>query len=336
MRGAVIDGVGLSPSKNEVPCHGGNDFPRRPGECRHSSQVNFRPQWWHSASQAQKSRRAPQPGQTVEYVSIRRLPGTRPGRNSTRGQCRRVGSTRSGGAAAGSEGACLSLSGVSRFFDVMTNALIWDCDGVLVDSEKHSCGAWLPVLRRRGIEVDLAYIETFIGRSDADLLAELHEQHGLTVDDAIRVERQEEYFRQATGATEAFPGLADLLARLRAAGVPMAVASSGQLSKIRFSLGQAGLDGIFDILCSATEVERGKPAPDLFLLAAERLGVSPADCAVIEDSVPGLQGAAAAGMRPIGFTSSHPEPLLREAGADDVFDDYAQLPALLRLVDSPI
>jgi HAD superfamily hydrolase (TIGR01509 family) len=212
----------------------------------------------------------------------------------------------------------------------MTEALIWDCDGVLVDSEKHSCSAWLPVLRRRGIDVELDYIETFIGRSDGAVLADLAQRTGRILDEAdILEEREREYFRQAEGATESFPGLCPLLTRLRQDGVPMAVASSGRLSKIRFSLSQAGMDSCFDILCSATEVTEGKPAPDLFLLAAHRLGVDPADCAVIEDSVPGLQGAVAAGMRPLGFTSSHPAAMLREAGAQSTFDDYSQLPDIL-------
>jgi len=215
---------------------------------------------------------------------------------------------------------------VLRFFEAMTEALIWDCDGVLVDSEKHSCSAWLPVLRRRGIDVELDYIETFIGRSDGAVLEDLAQRTGRILDEAdILEEREQEYFRQAEGAVESFPGLPPLLTRLRQDGVPMAVASSGRLSKIRFSLSQAGLDGCFDILCSATEVTHGKPAPDLFLLAAHRLEVDPADCAVIEDSVPGLQGAVAAGMRPLGFTSSHPAAMLREAGAQSTFDDYDQL-----------
>ena len=109
----------------------------------------------------------------------------------------------------------------------------------------------------------------------------------------------------------------------------MAVASSGRLPRIRFSLAETGLDGYFDTVCSATEVERGKPAPDLFLLAARRLGVPPCRCIVIEDSVPGLEAAARAGMLGLGFTSSHPAPVLVGAGADRTFDAYAGFEALL-------
>ncbi len=231
---------------------------------------------------------------------------------------------------AGSIGLCLSAEALSRFFDGMTTALIWDCDGVLVDSEKHSCSAWLPVLARRGIDVDLDYIETFIGRSDGAVLEDLKRRTGQTLDvDDLLEERQLEYFRLAEGATDPFPGLPALLAQFRAEDVPMAVASSGRLAKIRYSLAQAGLDDCFDILCSATEVAQGKPAPDLFLLAAKRLGVAPSECAVIEDSVPGLQGAIAAGMRPLGFTSSHSASVLREAGAEITFESYDELRGIL-------
>lgn len=211
----------------------------------------------------------------------------------------------------------------------MICALIWDCDGVLVDSEKHSCSAWLPVLARRGIRADLADIEVFIGRADAAVLAHYRRLTGRPLDGSILDERQEEYYRLARGGLQTFPGLPGLLADLRSRGLPMAVASSGRLEKIRFSLEQTGLDRHFQILCSATEVERGKPAPDLFLLAARRLGVAPADCAVIEDSVPGLQAAASAGMVPLGFTSSHPAATLRAAGAANAFGHYEQLRALL-------
>lgn len=211
----------------------------------------------------------------------------------------------------------------------MTVAVIWDCDGVLVDSEEHSCSAWLPVLRRRGIEVAPADIDPFIGLSDGSVLDHYRRLTGKALDGDIIEEREQEYYRQARGVLATFAGLPELLSRWRKEGRPMAVASSGGHAKIRFSLAETGLSGLLDVICSATEVAHGKPAPDLFLLAAERLGVAPASCAVIEDSVPGLQAAAAAGMRGLGFTSSHPAAKLVEAGAVATFDHYRELPGLL-------
>ena len=209
-------------------------------------------------------------------------------------------------------------------------SVIFDCDGVLVDSEKLSCGAWLPVLRRRGIEVELADIEVFIGRSEQDVLDHFQEKAGATLGGDPISEKEEEYFRSARGTLERFPGLRAVLQLLREEGTPVAVASSGRPDKIRFSLEQVELTPFFPIICSATEVVRGKPHPDLFLLAAERLATPASACWVIEDSVPGIQAALAAGMPTIGFTSSYDAPVLLKAGAQHIFDHYRELPELLK------
>ncbi|MBT5057882.1 MAG: HAD family phosphatase [Gemmatimonadetes bacterium] len=213
----------------------------------------------------------------------------------------------------------------------MTTAVIWDCDGVLVDSEKLSCSAWLPVLRRRGIEVELADIEVFIGRSDPAVLEHYrHQGHPLT--DDILLEREQEYYAAAEDTLGSFDGLQQVLADLHAAQTPIAVASSGGPERIRFSIEKVGIAHYFEVICSAAEVANGKPAPDLFLLAAQRLGIPPADCLVIEDSVPGVEAAVAAGMRPIGFTSSHAAQVLESAGAHTTFSAYAELPQILKSV----
>ena len=209
-------------------------------------------------------------------------------------------------------------------------AVIFDVDGVLVDSEALSCGAWLPVFRRRGIAVRLADIEGFIGQSDRAVLEHFRERHpAVDLGDRLIDEKEQEFFAAARGRLRSFPGLKRVLQRLQAGDVPMAVASSGRHGKIRFSLRTAGLEGFFDVVCSASDVARGKPAPDLFLRAAGLLGAEPGNCSVVEDSVPGIAAAKAAGMKALGFTSSHPAQVLLDAGADAVFSHYDQLPALL-------
>ena len=207
--------------------------------------------------------------------------------------------------------------------------LIFDCDGVLVDSEHLSCGSWVPVLAHYGIETDLAEIETMIGKSDRAVLEHFTRKTGYEFPLAILAERQNEYFRQAQEDLQSFPGLAEVLTTLGQRGTPRAVASSGHPDKIHFSLDRVGLSSHFDILCSAVEVADGKPAPDLFLLAARRLGAEPPSCAVIEDSVFGIEAALRAGMLAIGFTSSHPAEQLRAAGAHRVFDRYDEFLDLL-------
>ena len=207
--------------------------------------------------------------------------------------------------------------------------ILFDCDGVLVDSERWSCGAWISVLKRCGIEVDLADIEAFLGRSDAAVLAHYARQTGRPLSNDLIAEKESAYFDLARGTLKTFPGLVSLLNQLSNQNVPMAVASSGRPHKIRFSLGQVGLLDHFDIICSTSEVKRGKPAPDLFLHAAEKLSVPPHECIVIEDSQAGIQAAKAAGMCAIGFCSSLSQEQLIAAGAEQVFSHYGALASAL-------
>jgi HAD superfamily hydrolase (TIGR01509 family) len=148
-------------------------------------------------------------------------------------------------------------------------------------------------------------------------------------------ERLDVYFETARGKLRTFAGLREVLHALRQHRMGLAVASSGRPEKIRFNLQQAGLSEFFSIVTSATEVEHGKPAPDLFLFAADRLGLSPSRCSVVEDSVFGIMAARGAGMRALGFTSSHPASLLWQAGAHAVFGHYAELPSLLGVAPDP-
>jgi len=208
-------------------------------------------------------------------------------------------------------------------FRPLVLGIIFDCDGVLVDSERMSLASWLPVLARHGIPAEIGQIEPFTGKSDRAVLDHFRRLASVPLGDELLAERLAEYFRAARGNLRAFPGVVAVLERLRASGFPMAVASSGRPQKIRFNLEQARLTEFFEVVVSSVEVERGKPAPDLFLLAARRLGLEPEQCAVVEDSVFGVQAARSARMLTFGYTSSYPATVLREAGAHYVFDDYA-------------
>ncbi len=207
--------------------------------------------------------------------------------------------------------------------------ILFDCDGVLVDSENLSCGAWLPVLAKRGIHSQLADIEAFIGQSDSAVLKHFSQLTGLALSHDLVAEKENEYFAQARGLLQTFAGIETALQTLAHSAVPLAVASSGRPHKIRFSLEQVDLLHYFPTLCSAVEVQRGKPAPDLFLLAAERVHLPPDRCIVVEDSIFGIQAARAAGMHALGFSSSHSAATLLEAGAHCVFSHYDQFLAVL-------
>jgi beta-phosphoglucomutase-like phosphatase (HAD superfamily) len=121
------------------------------------------------------------------------------------------------------------------------DALILDCDGVLVDSELLSCGAWLPVLQRPGISASLSEITSFIGQPDRSVVLHFEHLSGESLDDTIMTEREEEYFTQATGQLRSFPGCEQVLERLTQKSIPLAVASSGRPTKIRFNLEQVKL-----------------------------------------------------------------------------------------------
>jgi HAD superfamily hydrolase (TIGR01509 family) len=206
--------------------------------------------------------------------------------------------------------------------------IIFDCDGVLVDSEQLSCSSWIPVLARHGISVELHEIERYIGMSDEALLNDMERRLDRPLPAEVVEEREQQYFDLARQHLRTFDQLVEALDWLAARGAPLAVASSGGPAKIRFSLELTGLYDRFGVICSATEVSHGKPAPDLFLLAACRLGVRPADCIVVEDSIFGIQAARRAGMYALGFSSSFTAPELIQAGAQQVMGHYSELPVL--------
>jgi HAD superfamily hydrolase (TIGR01509 family) len=179
------------------------------------------------------------------------------------------------------------------------SAVIFDCDGVLVDSEPLADAVWAEVLAERGYAMteedgdacrgrtELATYEYFAERSD--LVP--YEEHMAALD-ALRIPRFEEEL-------EAFPDTADTVRALAAQGIPLAVASSSRRRALDRKLEIVGLDRYFDAVVGGDEVARGKPAPDVFLEAARRLGVEAAACLVIEDSEHGAAAATEAGMRTV-------------------------------------
>jgi HAD superfamily hydrolase (TIGR01509 family) len=211
--------------------------------------------------------------------------------------------------------------------------VIFDCDGVLVDSERLSIRVDAVYLERLGWPMEEAeIIERFVGRSDADMRAVIEGYLG----GPVPAEIDEEFDRlyRETFERELVPveGVSDVLDRLKVAGIPVCVASSGSHAKIRRSLALTELAHYFgDRIFSATDVARGKPEPDLFLHAARSLGASPGECAVIEDSVYGVEAALAAGMQPFAFAGGvTPRDRLSGIGRGAVvFNTMAELPALL-------
>lgn len=207
--------------------------------------------------------------------------------------------------------------------------IIFDCDGVLVDSERLSIRVDEIYLQRLGWPMSKdEIVERWVGRSDADMRAEIEEHTG----GPIPAEIEEEFSRiyRETFDRELVP-VDGIREALDAIATPRCVASSGGHDKIRRNLALTGLTGYFgERIFSATDVEHGKPAPDLFLHAAERLGAEPARCAVVEDSVHGVEAALAAGMLPFAYAGGvTPAERLARPGAV-VFTDMRELPRLLK------
>ncbi len=202
--------------------------------------------------------------------------------------------------------------------------VIFDCDGVLVDSEPLSNQALAEALTAAGHPIDAEEAtRTFMGRSLLSCEAIMRERFGAVPDYLADYERRLQLAFEAS--LEPVPGV---VAALDTIDLPTCVASSGPHYKMRLSLGLVGLyDRFAGRIFSATEVANGKPAPDLFLHADAKMAFAPADCTVVEDSPVGVQAARAAGMRVLGYAGRTDAAAL--AAADAVFADMAQLPALI-------
>ncbi|MCT9934118.1 HAD family hydrolase [Planotetraspora sp. A-T 1434] len=211
--------------------------------------------------------------------------------------------------------------------------VIFDCDGVLVDSERIAVRVDRVILEQAGLRLsEEEIIERFVGRSDQVFIAAIEEHIGEPLPDGW-LNRFDAAYRDAL-ASELTPvdGIVDAL---RAIPYASCVASSGSHEKMRFTLGLTGLYHFFEgRIFSATEVRKGKPAPDLFLHAARAMGVDPAACVVVEDSRYGVQAARAAGMRAFGFTGGLTPAAMLQGANTVLFDDMRDLPQLLAVAAS--
>ncbi|MFC7217126.1 HAD family hydrolase [Streptomyces polyrhachis] len=210
--------------------------------------------------------------------------------------------------------------------------VIFDCDGVLVDTER------LAVHMQIEIGADLGWILTpeevvdhFMGKSEASVHAMVAARLGTRSADVWHERNRAMHKVAIDTELTAVEGVVEALDALDADGLPYCVASSGPHEKMRHTLGRTGLwDRLEGRIYSATEVPRGKPAPDLFLHAARGMGCAPEVCVVVEDSQYGVQAARAAGMRSLGFAGGL-SPAAWLAGEGTVlFDHMRELPDAIR------
>ena len=222
--------------------------------------------------------------------------------------------------------------------------VIFDCDGVLIDSEIISARMLVQELARLGVRIDLAYVARhFLGRSYPTVMATIRQDFGLDLPPSFEEDYRERLLEGFRRGLRIMPGVTGVLDAL---GVPWCVATSSSPRRVAMSLALTGLtERVGGRLYTASQVRNGKPAPDLFLFAAAQMGADPARSLVIEDSLTGLCAAQAAGMAVWQFTGgSHfrvggtaPDPLavpLPDPPPDRRFDDFADFftpaPALRR------
>lgn len=206
-------------------------------------------------------------------------------------------------------------------------AVIFDCDGVLVDSERITSRVWAGLLTEIGLPTTTEQsLATYLGNTMARCLEIVEEKLGAPPPDSLLPRFHVEARAALAREVEPVPGIVDVLDALDAAQVPYAVASNGEHEKMRTTLGATGLLARFEgRRFSASDVARPKPAPDLFLHAAAHLGAPPERTMVIEDSPLGVQGACAAGMTAIGYAELVSEDRLRAAGAATVVHSMRHL-----------
>lgn len=200
--------------------------------------------------------------------------------------------------------------------------VIFDVDGTLVDSEKISIQTWLDIFAAAPRPATPADVHAVTGMKLCDGAARLMALAGVAGDPVAVGKRKEAlYMQRARGNLMPFPDVVPFLTRLQAAHIPLAVASSGDHEKLALGLDETRLRAYFAAIVSADDVAHGKPAPDMFLRAAQLLGVAPARCVLFEDAPSGVAGGKAAGMRVVAVTRTFAAEQL--TGADLVVDDFA-------------
>ena len=209
--------------------------------------------------------------------------------------------------------------------------IIFDCDGVLVDSETLENEIAAQCLTDVGLPMTGAQArDRYIGLSSAAVIALVEGELGRKLPHDWLSNYHAISHRRLADEVEAVAGVALAIDAIEAMGFTTAVASSGEHAKMKITLGRTGLYGRFEgRIFSAQDVAHGKPAPDVYLLAATTMGYAPETCFAVEDSPNGVRAAVAAGMVCFGYAAQIDPARLTQAGARAVFDDMAGLPELV-------
>ncbi len=208
---------------------------------------------------------------------------------------------------------------------------IWDVDGTLVDTAELHFLAWEKVCRELGRPFSRADFAATFGQRNPEIIRHLFGERFQDDEIARLGEHKEELYRAAARSGVApLPGVTALLEGLHQAGFRQAIGSSAPRANLDLIMELTGLERYFQAIVSSEDTQRGKPDPQVFLIAAERLDLVPARCVVLEDAVAGVQAARAGGMKCIAvtFVGHHPAESLRKAGADLVVPSLEQVTAV--------
>lgn len=212
--------------------------------------------------------------------------------------------------------------------------VIFDCDGVLVDSEPLANACLAEALAAEGLVLEVSEVRRrYVGLSEASMVSAVEAELGRALPVGWLDDLQAETFRVLREQVKPVPHVRTAIEAILEKGIRISVASSGSLKKVTLTLGTTGLLGFFNPrLLSAQQVRRGKPYPDLFETAARLAGIVPQNTVVIEDSLPGVQAAVAAHIRVFGYAGDPmTDRAALEAAGAVVFDDMRKLPELLGL-----
>lgn len=215
----------------------------------------------------------------------------------------------------------------------MKTGVLFDMDGVLVASGPAHAASWRIVAKKHGCTVsDDEFRQTF-GRTSREIIRMLFGEVTDAQVHQIDSEKELAYRDLVSGMVPLMIGCREVLGSLSAAGYPLAVATSGPPENLDLVLRETGIGGYFRATVNGFDVKHGKPAPDVFLLAAERIDVPPAGCVVIEDAPVGIEAAKAAGMKVIALVGTHPAIRLSEARPTQIVDHLGDItPQLVRSV----
>ncbi|MEO8906210.1 MAG: HAD family phosphatase [Polyangiaceae bacterium] len=188
------------------------------------------------------------------------------------------------------------------------SGFIFDCDGTLADTMPLHQRAWAHALRKHGATFDFSWalFMSRAGKTTELTVHELNEQFGLRLDPLLVAADQRAHFDVVAPGVLALHSVVAFAREQAAAGLPVSVASGGDVLTVRRTLATIGVADLFPVVVTAEDVKHGKPAPDLFLLAAQRMGVEPSDCLVFEDSLLGIEAASRAGMGSVLVASRDP------------------------------